>query len=82
MSVRVNIDIEIAGGAAHRHLEINRVRTGENGSPNTHEVILSGRGARDRAPVAALFQHSFEDDVLTLITESIAALRQSGVARA
>lgn len=86
MSVQVAIDI--AGGSAHRHLSIelqSEPRLDEDGRRDLtdigeYAVILGGYHGQS-APIAT-FHHRYSDDVLTLITEAIAALREAGVEQA
>lgn len=84
MSISVKIDI--AGGAAKRTLYIERQtepRLDEEGRRDLTDIneyaVLLGGGGRD---AIATFHHRYSDDVLTLITEAIAALREAGVEQA
>lgn len=86
MSVQVAIDI--GQGMARRHLKISRSAGGDHpGDPHTYQVVLYGVAPKHMDPRRwergkADFEHKYDDDVLTLITEAIAALRQEGVEQA
>lgn len=88
MSVQVHITI--GDGITSRHLSIDLQtdpKLDEHGRRDqeevgTYVVALTGGHWSKRPAVGGEFPHRYGDDVLALITEAIAALREAGVEQA
>lgn len=86
----VQIHIAIGDGVASRHLSIDLQtdpKFDENGRRDQDEVgtymaVLTGGHWSKRPAVGGEFPHRYGDDVLTLINEAIAAIREAGVEQA